>query len=283
MRRALVLLIPLALSLVVVSPASAAVTADFALGVLTVGGDTESDNISVECSNGDVVVNGTAPSGAPRCSGVETIIVRAGGGADRVTLSRVGAAAFTRLNKVAIFGEEGDDQLIGSKLGDTLDGAGGLDTLRGGNGNDVLAGGLAGGEAFGGRGKDTIYGEGSGYWTVEKDALDGDPGQTLFSGVERAHVVGGNGGDNFTIAGFTGPVTLSGGGGQDFINGGPASDHLIGGDGNDWISGRDGNDLLEGKAGNDSLRGDDGNDRHNGGPGDDTCLGGVGSDSFLSC
>jgi Ca2+-binding RTX toxin-like protein len=283
MRRVSVLLVPLALSLVVVMPASAAVTADFALGVLTVVGDGEADNVSVECSNGDVVVNGDAPSGAPRCSGVETIIVRAGGGADRVTLSTVGAAAFTRLNKIAVFGEEGDDELIGSKLGDRLDGGGGIDTLRGGNGNDVLAGGPAGGEAFGGKGKDTIYGEGGGYWTVDDDALDGDSEQTPFGSIERAHVVGGNGDDNFTIAGFTGPVTFSGEGGDDFINGGPASDHLIGGDGNDFMSGRDGNDLLEGKAGNDSLRGDDGNDRHNGGPGDDTCLGGVGSDSFLSC
>jgi hypothetical protein len=174
MRRAFVLLVPLALTLVVVAPASAAVTADFALGVLTVVGDGESDNISVECSNGDVLVNGDAPSGAPRCSGVETIIVRAGGGADRVTLSTVGSAAFTRLNKIAVFGEEGDDELIGSKLGDRLDGGGGIDTLRGSNGDDVLAGGPAGGEAFGGKGKDTIYGEGGGYWRIDVGALVGD-------------------------------------------------------------------------------------------------------------
>jgi hypothetical protein len=41
MRRAFILLLPLTLSALFATPASAAVTADFAMGVLTVVGDAE--------------------------------------------------------------------------------------------------------------------------------------------------------------------------------------------------------------------------------------------------
>ncbi|MGH2591514.1 MAG: hypothetical protein ACRDGW_12055, partial [Actinomycetota bacterium] len=112
MRRVLALLCPLALIVFPALPASAAVTAEFALGILTVTGDDDANNITVECVGGEVLVNGSAPSdGAVNCSAVETILVRAGGGPDRVTLSEVRGGAFTRLSEVGIFGEEGDDTL----------------------------------------------------------------------------------------------------------------------------------------------------------------------------
>jgi Ca2+-binding RTX toxin-like protein len=266
--------------------ASAAVTAEFALGVLTVTGDGEADDITVECVGGEVQLNGSPPSGgAANCSAVETILVRAGGGADRVSLAEVRGGAFTRLADVGIFGEEGDDTLIGSALGDRLDGGAGLDVLRGGSGDDVLEGGLAGGRAFGGSGRDTIFGSGGGSWRIDADALVRmDPEEeTTFSGIERAEVVGGGGDDVINSASFTGPVKVNGGGGDDLISTGDGPDHLIGGDGNDWLSGGVGNDLLEGKAGNDVLRGDAGNDQLRGGPGDDACLTGPGADSELSC
>lgn len=285
MRRVLALLVPLALVVLPAGTASAAVTADFALGILTVTGDGEADNITVECVGGDVQVNGSAPSGGPQCSAVETILVRAGGGADRVTLSGVTGGPFSRLSEVGVFGEEGDDTLIGSALGDRIDGGAGLDVLRGGNGKDILDGGLGGGEAFGGRGRDTIFRTGSGSWSIDEDSISRlDPSEvTTFSGIERAEVVGGGGDDIVTTASFTKPVTANGGDGDDLISTGDGPDHLIGGNGNDWLTGGGGNDLLEGKAGNDVLRGDSGNDQMRGGPGDDTCQGSTGADSSLSC
>jgi Ca2+-binding RTX toxin-like protein len=285
MRRALLLFVPLAVSIFLATPASAGVTADFASGALTVHGSAGDDDIRVECANGDVAVNGLAPSGAPACSAVESIVVRAGAGADRVTLADVGGGAFTRLTEIDVFGEEDDDELIGSSLADRIDGGPGFDVLRGGNGDDVLAGSAHGGEAFGGKGRDTIFGSGGGYWSITEDSLVRDePSETTtFSGIERAEIVGGGGDDNIRTSSFSGAVKVNGGDGDDGISTGVGPDHLIGGAGNDWLTAGEGNDLLEGKGGVDVLRGDAGNDRHYGGPGDDTCLGGVGSDTFFSC
>jgi Ca2+-binding RTX toxin-like protein len=285
MRRVLALLVPMALVVLPAGPASAAVTADFALGVLTVTGDGEADNIAVECVGGEVQVNGSAPSGgAVNCSAVDTILVRAGGGSDHVSLSEVRGGAFTRLREVGIFGEEGDDTLIGSALGDRIDGGAGFDILRGGSGDDVLAGGLGGGQAFGGSGRDTIFGFGGGSWRIDADSLSrAEPAEeTTFSGIERAEVVGG-GGDDIVRSTFPGPVKVNGGGGHDLISTDDGPDHLIGGKGNDYLIGGGGNDLLEGKAGDDALRGDDGNDQLRGGPGNDSCTGAQGADSELSC
>jgi Ca2+-binding RTX toxin-like protein len=286
MRRVLALLCPVALVVLPALPASAAVTAEFALGILTVTGDGDANSITVECVGGDVLVNGSAPSGgAVDCSSVETMLVRAGGGADRVSLADVRAGAFTRLAKVGVFGEEGDDTLIGSGLGDRMDGGAGLDVLRGGSGNDVLEGGLGGGQVFGGGGRDTIFGAGSGSWRIDADALVrlDPPEETTFSGIERAEVVGGGGDDVVRSGSFTGPVKVNGGDGDDLISTGGGPDHLIGGGGNDDLASGGGNDLLEGKAGNDVLRAGAGNDQMRGGPGDDVCTGGPGADSEVSC
>jgi Ca2+-binding RTX toxin-like protein len=286
MRRALLLVFPLALSVVATTPASAGTTSDFASGTLTVNGSVGADEIRVECVDGGVQVNGSAPSGAPACSAVQSIVVRAGGGEDRVTLGAVRGGVFTRLGEVRIFGDDGDDTVTGSSLADRIDGGSGYDILRGGSGNDFLAAGGTGGEAYGGKGKDTIYGEGGGDWSLNNDSLvrfDPVNETTLISGIERARMVLGGGVDNLGASEFSGPVTVDGGDGDDLINGGTGPDNLRGGAGDDWLSGRDGNDVLEGEAGNDVLRGDDGNDRHDGGSGDDACLGGVGDDVFISC
>lgn len=66
-----------------------------------------------------------------------------------------------------------------------------------------------------------------------------------------------------SLYGTSGNDTIDGLGGNDFIDGGAGNDMLFGGDGNDTVYGQTGDDLLDG------------------GPCDDTLYGGVGSDSYF--
>ena len=111
-----------------------------------------------------------------------------------------------------IFGEEGNDRIIGGTDNDRLFGNEGRDTI------------------FGGTGVDLIYG-GS-----EDDTLNGQKGRdTLF---------GGSGAD--VMRGGTGNDVLLGQSANDEIDGGAGADTLNGGTGRDVLIGRKGNDTLTG-------------------------------------
>ncbi|MDX1945343.1 MAG: cadherin domain-containing protein [Pirellulaceae bacterium] len=116
------------------------------------------------------------------------VVVFAGGGHDTVyaTDSRI---------PVRLFGEAGNDQLVGGHAGDLLDGGDGTDRLRGEGGNDRV---------FGGAGNDQLEGR------VGDDIL-----------------VGGAGDDY--LVGFDGRDLLIGGLGYDRMDGGAGDDLLIGG------------------------------------------------------
>ncbi len=287
MRRALAIAFSAALVLLSGVPASATVTADFALGVLTVTGDGDGDTIRVECVGDNVQVNGSPPTGGSvGCSAVETLIVRAGGGSDRVDLSDVSRSAFPNLAEVAVFGDEGNDVLIGSDLADRLEGGAGGDELRGGDGADKLVPGGGGGAVVGGDGKDRVVMAGDGDWTINDERvvqITPTSEETTLQGVETASLNGGDGDNAISASTFSGAVVLDGGGGDDLMQSGKGKDLLLGKGGNDWLDSGAGNDVLEGKSGNDVLRGGEGNDQLRAGPGDDTCVGGPGADSELSC
>jgi Ca2+-binding RTX toxin-like protein len=286
-RRLLVLVtLAAAMVLVVAPPASAAVTAEFALGVLTVRGDGDANAIAVGCVGGNVDVNGSSPSGGDvACSAVETIIVRAGPGGDRINLSDVTTGTYTDVAEIGAFGEEGNDTLIGSPLADKLDGGGGADTLRGVDGPDVLVAG-GGDDALGGHGRDRVSVSGGGYWIVSNDQishLSPNSESVSMSSIEVVAVTGGPGDDNISTRNFAGPAILRGGDGDDGLASGEANDRLLGGDGNDLLDTSDGSDELFGNDGNDSLRAGAGNDQLIGGRGRDTCVPGPGADSLASC
>jgi Ca2+-binding RTX toxin-like protein len=269
------------------APASADVRAEFALGILTVSGDRDGNTIVVECANGNVRVNDVAPTGGRvRCSNVESILVRAGDGPDRVVLSDVGRTAFDVLLEIGVFGESGNDTLIGSRLADRLDGGGGADTLRGGDGADKLYPGGGGGTLVGGAGKDEATVTGGGLWTIDDDRiarLSPVSEETTLQGVESVTVNGEGGDDTVGAAAFSGRLVLDGGGGADDLRGGSGRDLLLGKGGEDKLRGGPGNDLLDGGGDADELHGGDGDDQLRGGSGDDTCAGGPGADSLLSC
>ena len=287
MRRLLLLIAAiLAASAVLVAPASAGtIDASVVDGVLTVHGTAGNDGITVECNGGNVTVNQADPSGGPAaCSDLVRVRVFAGGGDDHVSLADVTPSAFGGLEEVSADGEDGEDALIGSRLGDSLFGGDGVDTMRGGDGKDRFDPGTGPGEILGGDGKDTVSTSGDGNWYVSDSLLRfTNNADNRIRSIERIKITCG-GADSFVSAGtFTGALTVEAGGGNDLLASGKGNDRLEGGEGNDYIQTGDGNDVLEGGAGDDVLRGDNGNDRMDGGPGNDTCTSGAGADTVVSC
>jgi Ca2+-binding RTX toxin-like protein len=283
------LLVPLAVSALVVLPAVPAfadVTGGFANGVLTVDGDGGANDITIGCESGSVRVNGAAPaSGEVACSAVEAIAVRAGAGGDQVTLAAVGRSDFPVLAEVELLGEEGNDSLTGSAVGDRLDGGPGGDTLRGEDGADELLTDGDGDQLVGGTGKDTVVVSGDVGWRLSDGAIEQIPvaDESSMQGIEKAIVTGGPGDTWVFASAFSGPVVLDGGSGDDLLYGSPKSDLILGRGGNDSIEGGDGNDVLKGSGGNDALHGGDGNDRLDGGSGVDSCIGGNGANTLIAC
>lgn len=171
MRRPIATLAAMSMLLLPVAPASAEVEPEFEFGVLTVTGDRASETIAVECVDGAVHVNDSAPGDRRvRCERVAAILVRAGGGDDRVELAGVRPADFEALLEVTVYGQAGDDTLIGSQLADLLLGGSGADELRGEGGDDSLRGGPGDDRLRGGAGNDQLRGD------QGDDACVGGPG-----------------------------------------------------------------------------------------------------------
>lgn len=77
--------------------------------------------------------------------------------------------------------------------------------------------------------------------------------QLAISGIDSANLTGGDGNNRINAAGFSGPVTLSGGAGNDILVGGAGNDSLLGGNGLDLLIGGTGLDTLLGGNGEDLL------------------------------
>ncbi|QEI43952.1 Bifunctional hemolysin/adenylate cyclase [Dolichospermum sp. UHCC 0315A] len=237
---------------------------------------------------------------------------------------------FIQINK--LFGQGGSDWLSGSFSSENPD------ELYGQEGNDYLIGG-SGDKLFGGTGNDfykvfysnVIVSDDSGIDTVifyvenytlpptienlelsyhvfngigndlnnyiigndQGNSLFGRGGNDTIDGKSGNDTIDGGDGDD-TIDGKSGNDTIDGGDGDDTIVGGYDDDILKGGVGNDVLYGRrslensarendileggEGDDILYGQGGNDKLYGGDGNDKLYGGEGDDILEGGSGND-----
>ncbi len=187
-----------------------------------------------------------------------------------------------------ILGGNGDDRLYGdwawgSDLSgaDTLNGGAGNDFLRGGAGNDSINGGvgvdtasydnaatgvtvsllLAGAQATGGAGLDTVIGVENLIGSSSNDRLTG------------------NGGAN-SLTGMSGHDSLVGNGGNDTLWGGDGNDSLYGGDGNDWLRGDAGVDLIYGGNGSDNILSDGDGGRYFGDAGNDMMMSGLGNETM---
>ena len=155
-----------------------------------------------------------------------------------------------------LFGGSEDDELIGEDGDDLISGAGGIDLIEDGGGDDTVSGGEendfiingAGNDSINGDdGDDTIFaGSGNNNFTggPGNDLLvqDGDhdhmlfdnllvgPGSSDLSELERVHLIGGAGDNNFDVSGYTQVAIIDGGGGNDTITARRDSDFHL----SDW-------------------------------------------------
>ncbi|HKN80860.1 MAG TPA: calcium-binding protein [Actinomycetota bacterium] len=287
MRRVLALAGAIAVPMMGIPSARAGtIVSNVADGILTVNGTTEGDDVTVRCEGERVTVNHDHPSGEPTaCADLRRILVFAGEGPDRVSLGEVTRTPFDHLAATSVSGQQGDDALIGSGLGDDLIGGGGVDSLESGKGQDHLTPGPDGGEAIGGKGHDTVALAGDGDWKINDSRarlVQADETTTLGS-IEIAVVTGGEGANLISGGSFTGSLRIKGRGGGDLLQSGMGNDRILGGKGNDFVQAGSGDDQLQGGVGDDSLSGDSGNDELDGEQGEDTCRGGPGADSVVSC
>lgn len=162
-------------------------------------------------------------------------------------------------------GDNTDNDLTGTSLGDTIKGFAGADTLSGLEGGDTLDGGSGADEMTGGAGNDTYYVDDGGDTVVEQagegtDTIRAKTAYSLPDNVERLVLVSSLG--------------VSG-------SGNDAANYIYGSVGSDQILGLGGDDRLYGRAGDDSIDGGEGNDLIDGGGGSDILTGGLGDDTFI--
>jgi PASTA domain/RTX calcium-binding nonapeptide repeat (4 copies) len=228
----------IALLLILAPPASAALTSNVSLGLLSVMSNAD-DAIAITCVGGNVKVNGADPgSGVAACSAIQGIFVSGGPLANEIDLSGVTEADFLNIpGPVGIFGSAGADDITGSEFPDTIDGGPGSDKIDGGGEADLLF-------FFGSPGVDTIMAtDGSGLLTAG--------GETdTYAGIEHFYLIGGPGND--VISSESGNDFLDGGTGDDKLNAGGGNDSLDGGR-LDVLNGPEGNDELNGGAGADAM------------------------------
>jgi Ca2+-binding RTX toxin-like protein len=273
-----------AAALFAASPASAATTATFSSGVLSVFGDDAGNSIVIaRDAAGKILVNNGAIAvvgGTPTVANTASIRVFGLGGDDSIRLDEANGALpaaglFGGADNDTLTGGSGGDQLFGQAGNDRLLGKGGVDLLFGGSENDTMTGGDADDQVFGESGNDRMI------WNPGDDTDLNEGGD----GVDTVEVNGGNGAEQFTATangarvrfdrvapapfaidiGTAENLVVSANGGDDgfgaagnlaalikvTVDGGAGNDTLLGGNGADLLLGGDGNDLVDGNQGND--------------------------------
>lgn len=178
-------------------------------GIGNDGAPGENDNIGTGVQ---AVVGGSAADVLDSTVAKVQTVLRGGPGNDtlRGNFNLAGDSGDDTLTLTAsasgqLFGNDGNDTLIGGPV---------RDDLSGGNGNDRLVGGGGDDELFGGADNDTLLGEDG------NDDLFGEDGtDDLIGGLGSDFAIGGNGDDTFdSLVAKDGADTFSGGTGTDTAN-----------------------------------------------------------------
>jgi Ca2+-binding RTX toxin-like protein len=215
------------------------------------GGDNAKDTVSVDATDGADTIRIRAVDGVVNVTGLPATLVVLGGdplldrlfvyggrGDDVIDASGVNGLK-ANVSPFYLYGDEGNDRIIGSKGGDVLAGGAGTDTLIGGNGNDTYLNPTGDLIVEGERGGiDTVI---SGVTfsleniaNVERLTLSGNK-NINGTGNELGNRVEGNTGNNI-LMGLAGDDTILGGNGNDTLDGGTGVDLLVGGLGKDVIN-----------------------------------------------
>jgi Ca2+-binding RTX toxin-like protein len=296
-------------------PASAATTATFSAGVLTVSGDSAANSIVISRdAAGRILVNGGAVAvigGTPTVANTASIRVSGLGGNDQITLNEANGA----LPAAQLSGGEGNDTLTGGSSGDQLSGQAGNDTLLGKGGFDLLFGGSGNDTLTGGDADDQAFGQGDDDRTIWNPGDDTDINEGG-AGVDTVEVNGGNGGEQLAATsngarvrfdrlnpapfaidiGTSENLVVNMNGGEDAfsasgnlaaliavtVDGGAGTDTILGSNGADVLLGGDGNDFIDGNQGTDVAFLGAGDDTFQWDPGDasDTVEGQAGTDAM---
>lgn len=204
----------------------------------------------------------------------EALQVGGNGGDDIIDAGALGAGRI----RLILFGDAGDDSIVGSSDEDFINGGPGNDSLAGGPGADTIQG-LPGDDV-------NIWNPGDG-----SDTFDGGEGE------DRQIVNGGEGADPF----FIGPNDPDSGffpeeavdGFEVLFKRDPGLSSAIRGSEILEVRANDGNDIIDagalpaglislqllGEDGDDEIIGSEGSDNVDGGPGQDTLIGGRGNDT----
>ena len=194
----------------------------------------------------------------------------------------------------SLYGGAGNDALFGGSGDDLLFGSDGDDELYSGAGNDELIGGAGSDQFYGGDGDDLyIYSYGDGNDDYEENSSGVDT--IKFTDITSTDIILSkkNGSLIFSFAGNTDQISFHGDYpdyGMDFFE---FSDGLIwdkniintqlstASDGNDFLYGDNEDNELNALDGDDKVFGEGGNDRLNGGAGDDLLSGDEGNDVYI--
>ncbi|HEX3358722.1 MAG TPA: calcium-binding protein [Tepidisphaeraceae bacterium] len=205
-------------------------------GNLEIAGGAGNDTLTASVSGSmlNVVIDGVTHSFDENSVG--QIVARLGAGKDLVDLGNIPNAA-------SIFGDSGNDTLIGGAGADSIFGGDGNDSLVGGAGDDMLDGDAGTDVMKGGIGNDlaSYFGRSENLsLSLDGVANDGAAGEhdNIASDIEN---INGGGGDDF-ITGNNEPNVLNGDGGNDTLVGLAGGDKLTGydidpGTGNDTVKG----------------------------------------------
>lgn len=112
------------------------------------------------------------------------------------------------------FGGEGNDSLAGGGGADWLQGDNGNDTLNGDSGNDIISGGGGTDLINGGTGSDHLRESISGQYVLAQNSMLSTDSVKNF---ESASITGSTSSDTINLSGFTFPATISGGDGSDTL------------------------------------------------------------------
>jgi Ca2+-binding RTX toxin-like protein len=281
--------------------ASAAVTASFSAGTLTVIGDVNPNNITLSRNAaGQILVNnGAVPvaGGSPTVANTSLMQVFGLVGNDVIRLDQANGA----LPAANLFGGSNDDTLDGGSGVDMMFGQSGVDTLLGRGNVDFMFGGTENDTLTGGDADDQVFGEGNDDRMIWNPGDDTDLNEGG-AGNDTVEVNGGSGAEVFTTTanglrvrfdrldpapfaidiGTSENLVLNANGGADrfsatgnlaalikiTVDGGTGGDTLLGSNGIDLLRGGDNADFIDGQQGNDVAFMGAGNDTFQWDPGD---------------